>query len=226
MRRWVLLAAGLALALAIAALAAAQQGGERSNVWYGTLVREGNAVKVIRGDTGEVVGRAVIHRAIPISVKKVSSVPRVPWPENAEPCEMKLVSNNTVMVACKASNRTFYARIARRIPPAVKVERGPEPAITKAVISASGQLESGERDEYGPYAGTLAIEFRVGWSPVSLVCVGLLYTDTNSGPCACTYGTVIATQFPTDTDREYYAAILNVGPATITYSGTLTLYVW
>ncbi len=158
-----------------------------------------------------------------VRVEKVDRIPEATPPVGAERYMIKVMGDQVLLIN-EATNETFVVRIVGTVPPAVEVTKGPEPTITRATIPISGNLPPYTGHRYGPYSGILAMQFDVTWRPASLVCVDYVDVNSGTGPAHCTYGTGISAQFPIDPSQTVYAVVLNLGPNTITYSGTLTLY--
>jgi hypothetical protein len=104
-----------------------------------------------------------------------------------------------------------------------------EPEITKVVIPISGSLTPGTGHLYGPYSSCVTIWVSVTWSPGSQI-LGIAIADAETGEGYGTWyiGGSAQREFITDWMRSYYIFIMSHpdNTRTITYSGTITLYVW
>ena len=104
-----------------------------------------------------------------------------------------------------------------------------EPEIIKVVIPISGSLTPGTVHLYGPYSSCVTIWVSVTWSPGSQI-LGIAIADAETGEGYGTWyiGGSAQREFITDWTRSYYIFIMSHpdNTRTITYSGTITLYVW
>ncbi len=104
-----------------------------------------------------------------------------------------------------------------------------KPELTKLRVSISGSLTPGTFHKYGPYTSCLAIEVSVTWTPSNqMLGIGIVDAETGEGYGYWFTGGSAQVQFTTDWTKSYYIYILSYenNTETITYSGTITLYIW
>jgi hypothetical protein len=184
---------------------------------------ENDTLVLVDPGSGGEVARVKVSFVESVRVDRVDRVPEAPAPAGVKYYKAKLVGDQ-LLVIDEVTNETSVCKIVEVVPPGVMVERGPEPTIIRVVVPISGTLAPSSARSYGPYSGILAMQFDVSWSPASNVCVGYVDAYTRIGQLACTFGTRISTQFPVNPSQTVYALVINQGCATVTYSGTLTLY--
>lgn len=104
-----------------------------------------------------------------------------------------------------------------------------EPELIKVTVPISGSLPPETYYPYGPYSSCVAIEVSATWtSSDQTLGIGLRDAKTGVGVVRWFTGGSAWTQFQTDWTRSYYIDIFGyyLNTKTITYNGTITLYIW
>ncbi|MGQ9460386.1 MAG: hypothetical protein ACUVRA_04070 [Candidatus Bathyarchaeaceae archaeon] len=104
-----------------------------------------------------------------------------------------------------------------------------EPETIKVTIPISGTLAPGTYRRYGPYYSCVAISVSVTWIPSDQTLgIGIYDVQAGQGYGYWYTGGSASHTFSTDYTKGYYIDIFGYPSNTksITYSGTITLYIW